>query len=136
MKGNASMLSFKRIIAEIVLTIENTVSWLGVAFWSLLGWLLISGGVLVICLQIYDWLVLGYWAPRPLATTLAWLDLMPDTATWGWRGLAKLVNWVLSTPLSIVLIFTGMPIVYANNWEFEEERKLRDYRRSRINKKD
>jgi hypothetical protein len=66
--------------------------------------------------QAFEWLHLGEWRPLPLLYAVHYLgiDVTRIYAPHDWIGVAKIMQWVLSTPMSIavpVLIVGGGALV-------------------------
>ena len=84
---------------------------------SLLGAGSFLGGAGVLAYQIIDWLKTGEWFPVPVWKIFELmgsdLSFIPEIE---WRGLQKILLWLLDLPLSIALPVSGILLALGVGW--------------------
>jgi hypothetical protein len=80
---------------------------------AIAGYLIALMGVLILGFQIILWMRNGYWTPfsaRQAVSVFAGGDPIPYPAL-SWRGIEKVVVWLLDAPLSVSLWVDGWIVI-------------------------
>jgi hypothetical protein len=80
-------------------------------FLPILGGFFVFGGLGALGYQTYWWMKEGIWHSLPLSVVWVWgFGSLPSIPNW--RGLEKIVFWILSFPISGSLIIVGTLIFF------------------------
>jgi hypothetical protein len=80
--------------------------WLGI--WTISGIAMGTGGILILAMQCYGWFYLGFWFPLTPARILQGMEVVISPIPW--VTLQKVIDCILSLPLSAVLVWCGVNI--------------------------
>lgn len=94
---------------------------------AFLGILCVVGGFTILIYQFYYWLKMDKWLAMPFSFILSKVISLKYIYNSEWKGMAKLVIWIISQSSALVLIFLGFIITIFGDLIYLNVAK--DYRR-------
>jgi hypothetical protein len=83
------------------------------------GWALLLAGGAILTADCIEWLQTDTWKPLQIGRGLAWLGGR-EPALGQWLGVQRIVRWIFDQALSVVLIATGLLVVWVGLTKADE----------------
>lgn len=99
---------------------------------ALSGILCLIGGIVIIIYQFYYWLKIGRWFSMPFSVILSKVISLNYLHHLEWKGISKILLWIVKQPSSLLLIICGCIITVIG--DIIRLQVTRDYKESKFKK--